>query len=84
MIQNYVNIIRIVEITSKSLYKECLKLYECIRDLASTSTKWDMKLKIKGFRRSDILYILGNHSNSKLMFGLHKLIEAPVTIDCEL
>ena len=55
---DYPQITRLVEITSndaKSIYKECIKLNECIRDFANTSTKSDLKLKIKRFRRSDIL-----------------------------
>ena len=57
-LEDYAQINRLVEITSndsKSLYQECLKLNECIRDFSNARTKSDLRLKIKDFRRSDIL-----------------------------
>jgi hypothetical protein len=57
-LQDYDQITKLVQFTSNesnSLYKECLKLNECIRDLKSISNESDVKNKIRKIRRLDIL-----------------------------
>jgi hypothetical protein len=57
-LEDYTQITRLIQITStesKSLYRDCLKLNECIRDLGSASNQSELKCKIKNIRRSDIL-----------------------------
>ena len=57
-LQDYAQITKLVQFTSNesnSLYKECLKLNECIRDLKSISNESDVKNKIRKIRRLDIL-----------------------------
>ena len=57
-LEDYVQITRLVQITSteaKSIYKDCLKRNEFIRDLETASTKSELRCKIRNIRRSDIL-----------------------------
>jgi hypothetical protein len=57
-LEDYTQITKLVQITSmesKSVYKDCLKLNECIRDLETASNQAELKCKIRVIRRSDIL-----------------------------
>jgi hypothetical protein len=57
-LQDYDQITKLVQNTStesKSLYRECLRLNECIRDFKATSNQSELRNKIKDIRRSDIL-----------------------------
>ena len=57
-LQDYVQITKLVQTTStepKSLYRECLKLNECIRDLKNTSNQSALRSKVRTIRRADIL-----------------------------
>ena len=49
-LEDYTQITKLVQITSmesKSVYKDCLKKNECIRDLGSTSNQSELRGKVK-------------------------------------
>ena len=57
-LKNYKQITQLVEITStgsKSVYRDCLKQNECIRDLESASNHKEIRTKLRNIRRMDIL-----------------------------
>jgi len=57
-LEDYPQITQLVQIISnetKSVYKDCLKKNECIRDLESTSNQSELRGMVKSIRRSDIL-----------------------------
>jgi hypothetical protein len=57
-LEDYPQITKLVQTTlneSKSLYRECLKLNECIRDLKTTSNQSELRGKIRNIKRADIL-----------------------------
>ena len=57
-LEDYAQISQLVQITStesNSIYKDCLKQNECIRDLETASTQSELRYKIRTIRRSDIL-----------------------------
>ena len=57
-LEGYAHITRLVQITStesKSLYRDCLKKNECIRDLETVSSLSELRSKIRNIKRSDIL-----------------------------
>jgi hypothetical protein len=57
-LEGYTQITKLVQITSmesKSVYKDCLKLNECIRDLEAASNESEFRSKIRNIRRTDIL-----------------------------